>query len=116
MYIQSFQSYDILLSDTSDGSFFLDNRLPVFQDWIVPDQVHGTNIVTITDRKDITPENFSQTDGVISNLRDQIFGVKLADCNGIIILGKEWHAVLHAGWRGLAGGIIEQTFQKLEEL
>ena len=115
MHLQSLQSYDILLSDTSDGSFFLDNRLPVFRDWIVPDQVHGTRILTITDRKDITPESLSQTDGIISNLRGQIFGVKLADCNGIIILWKEWYAVLHAGWRGLAGGIIGQAFRKLEE-
>lgn len=73
MQSQFVSSYEILLSDTSDGSFYLHDRTPVFADWIVPDQVHETTIVTITDSSDINPESLLKTDGIISNLPDLIF-------------------------------------------
>lgn len=39
--------------------------------------------------------------------------IKTADCAPIVVLGNERCALIHAGWRGLASGIIKKTVGKL---
>ena len=44
-------------------------------------------------------------------------GIKTADCLPIFILGKNGFSFLHAGWRGLANGIITQgAIQQLDPI
>ncbi len=52
-------------------------------------------------------------DAVITDLPGIEIGVKTADCLPIAILGRSWIGVIHAGWRGLKSGIIEETINKL---
>lgn len=78
-------------------------------------QVHGTNVV------EITKLNFSQSktppeaDASISWLPNQVCAVLTGDCLPILICDKSGTRVsaIHAGWRGLAAGVIEAAIQKL---
>lgn len=42
--------------------------------------------------------------------------ITTADCLSIIILGGEFGALVHAGWRGLAEGIVTEAATKVSEL
>ena len=50
-------------------------------------------------------------DGIIahkSQLKDLALAIKTADCLPIAFYGQEYVALVHAGWRGLADGILTQ--------
>ena len=80
-----------------------------FETWIkkpqtrveVATQVHGTNIVSL--------ENLPcEADGltVLWNDFEYPLAIKTADCLPIVIEGEKGVVCLHAGWRGLADGIL----------
>lgn len=52
-------------------------------------------------------------DAIITQKSGLKIGVRTADCVPIALLGERTVAVVHAGWRGLRGGIIEKTLKKL---
>lgn len=62
-------------------------------------QVHGTEIAT-----DTAP--LPDADGQLTARADQAVTVMVADCLPVAIAGRHGVAMLHAGWRGLAGGIL----------
>jgi len=72
-------------------------------------QVHGTHIVTAN------PDNCPQGDGSWTQSPKIACTVLTADCLPILFCDKAASrvAAAHAGWRGLAGGILEQTVQTL---
>ncbi len=41
-----------------------------------------------------------------------VFGVKAADCVPILGYSEEYRFAIHAGWRGLAGGVIERVLER----
>ncbi|WP_245810055.1 peptidoglycan editing factor PgeF [Hydrogenobacter hydrogenophilus] len=67
-------------------------------------------------------QELAEGDAIITQLRGVKIGVKTADCVPIALLGKHTVGVIHAGWRGLKGKIIENTiemlknFEKIDEL
>jgi hypothetical protein len=66
-------------------------------------QVHGTDIV----RADEIPETPPQADGHLTTVPGLAPMVLTADCLPLVIAAPGALAVLHAGWRGLAAGIID---------
>ena len=94
-------------------------------------QVHGTVVRTITDAADPflapLPEEgieLPKADGQATRLRGVAPMVLTADCLPIALAGRGRsgadHAaavvMLHAGWRGLAGGIVGQGVRAVREL
>jgi len=72
-------------------------------------QVHGTQIVTAgTEHCPQADASWTQTPGIACT-------VLTADCLPVLFCDKSASrvAAAHAGWRGLAGGILEQTVQTL---
>ena len=70
-----------------------------------PRQVHGARVVSAADcAGDPAPE----ADAVVSGLAGVPVGVVTADCVPILVAsaGGERVAAIHAGWRGLANGVI----------
>lgn len=66
-------------------------------------QVHGVDIVS--------PETLPcEADGIFVSLGefDHPLAIKTADCLPIVIEGEKGVIFLHAGWRGLAQGILER--------
>ncbi len=69
-------------------------------------QVHGT-VVTGPGAP------FTEADGRVSTDPEEAGLVFTADCLAIALVGDGGVAVLHGGWRGLAGGIVSQGVQAL---
>ncbi len=77
-----------------------------------PRQVHGTAIVAAADcRAEPPPE----ADGVVSAEPGVPVGVVTADCVPVLLAGEAGRAVaaVHAGWRGLAAGVVAQGVDAL---
>ena len=75
-------------------------------------QVHGTRVVEVNTCDVVTGD----CDGLITHQRGVAVGVLTADCVPILILGSDAVAAVHAGWRGLAAGIIDKALELLGEV
>ena len=66
-------------------------------------QVHGTDIVSL----ETLP---CEADGLVVSWEDldKSLAIKTADCLPIVIEGEKGVVFLHAGWRGLANGILKK--------
>jgi YfiH family protein len=79
---------------------------------VTPRQVHGSDILVINEPN----EDFShflsvEGDAVITNQPNVIIGVCVADCVPILLCDPEKSviAVVHAGWKGTAAGLVAKT-------
>ena len=77
-------------------------------------QVHGTEVRRIRDPDEIAQR--PRVDGRATRLRDVAPAALGADCLPIAIAGGGAVAVVHAGWRGLAAGVIEHGVAAAREL
>lgn len=85
------------------------HKLP--PDVVLPQQTHSTNLIEIkTGREDL-----NNCDGVWSDTSGLCLGVRTADCAPIVFTEGNRRAVIHAGWRGLVGGIIENALELFDE-
>lgn len=83
---------------------------------VFANQIHGTSV------KKVSIQNCSEVvdlcDGLITNDKNIMLCVFTADCMPIFMASRDYSvvAMLHVGWRGLAGGIIESaTIRFLED-
>jgi len=83
-------------------------NLPAAPVWLR--QVHGTRVVDATAAKS-APE----ADAAYSTQAGVVCAVLTADCLPVLLTdtAAESVAVIHAGWRGLAAGVIEQAVRVL---
>ncbi|MDP3139057.1 MAG: peptidoglycan editing factor PgeF [Burkholderiaceae bacterium] len=74
-------------------------------------QVHGTGVVALQSG---TPDG-TQADGCVTNQRGVACTIMVADCLPVLLCDAGGRAVAaaHAGWRGLAGGILEAAHARL---
>jgi YfiH family protein len=74
-------------------------------------QVHGTRVVD-ADRRPVLPE----ADGSVARGTATVCVVRMADCMPVLLSDVEGCVVgaAHAGWRGLAGGVIEATIAAMQ--
>jgi YfiH family protein len=86
-------------------------------------QVHGTSVRTITTRSagGVAPlpdegMELPEADGQATALPGLAPMVMTADCLPIAVAGGGVVAMLHAGWRGLASGIIAAGMRAMREL
>ncbi len=75
------------------------------------DQVHGSD-VALLDRADTT---LPRADASVSTVPGIACTVLVADCLPVLLCSDDGRAVgaAHAGWRGLAGGVLENTVAAL---
>ena len=85
--------------------------LPAEPRWLA--QVHG-NVVARID--EIDPDAVPQADAAITRTRHTVCTVLTADCLPLFLCDDsgERVAVAHAGWRGMAAGVIENTVQAMD--
>jgi polyphenol oxidase len=86
-------------------------------------QVHGTTVRTISTRsaEGVAPLpdeglDLPEADGQATALPDLAPMVMTADCLPIAVAGQGGVAMLHAGWRGLAGGILAAGVEAIRAL
>ena len=77
-------------------------------------QVHGTTVRRVLPG---TPRRVrgAEEDGQATALEDNPALVMVADCLPVALAGATAVAALHAGWRGLAGGILEEGIAALRD-
>ncbi|MEO8102002.1 MAG: peptidoglycan editing factor PgeF [Betaproteobacteria bacterium] len=86
--------------------------LPGTPQWL--NQVHGTRVVTIGgDAVDRSPP---EADASITRMMGRPCAVMVADCLPILFCDVRGSCVAaaHAGWRGLAAGVIERTVAAMQ--
>jgi YfiH family protein len=78
-------------------------------------QVHGAEVLRLT-RADGAPGPLREADGQSTALRGSAPAVLVADCLPIALAAGGAVAMLHAGWRGLAAGVIEEGVRALRDV
>ena len=74
-------------------------------------QVHGTTVVEASN-----VEGSPEADAAIARRRRRVCAVLTADCLPLLMCDEAGTivAAVHAGWRGLCGGVIEQTLRAMD--
>jgi YfiH family protein len=100
--------------------FMVENRrrfveeagLPAEPHWL--QQVHGTTVVDL----DADPGAEPVADAAVSRGRGTVCAVLTADCLPVLLAARDGSIVgaAHAGWRGLATGVIENTVGTMRRL
>lgn len=92
----------------------LAKRTGVPSAWVA--QIHGPRVVDANDALEaVNAGEPLQADASATNALGLASTVMVADCLPVLLCDAQGRAVAaaHAGWRGLCGGVIEQTVQAL---
>ncbi len=116
----SYSSLNLALHVNDDANNVQLNRqclamtlgLPSDPVWL--DQVHGTQLVELSGAQQTINV---QADGVVTQQKGKVCAVLTADCLPVLLCNKQGTqvAAVHAGWRGLLGGIIENAVATFEQ-
>lgn len=76
------------------------------------EQVHGCEAVVIDNLSD---QSCHRADASIASTPNNVCVIMTADCLPILFTNRQGTevAAIHAGWRGLVGGVIEETLKKM---
>lgn len=91
-------------------------RLPGAPWWL--NQVHGTNVLDVdlpVRRGLAVPVVPPTADAAVTTRAGVVLAIMTADCLPVVIASTDGRAlgVAHAGWRGLAAGVLERTLDAL---
>jgi YfiH family protein len=79
-------------------------------------QVHGSVVARVREAPSGYALSARDADGQATTLRGAGVAVHVADCLPVAVAGAGGVAMLHAGWRGLAAGVLAQGVRALREL
>ena len=84
----------------------LEKRCPERPHWLK--QEHGTTVIAIPEQ--LPASSVPVADGSVTSQLDTVCTVLTADCVPVLLSDQsgQWVAALHAGWRGLCAGVLEQ--------
>lgn len=71
-------------------------------------QVHGAVVREVS-----APGDAGEADALFTRTRGLLLAVVTADCVPVLVAGDGVVAVIHAGWRGIAAGVIPATLARL---
>lgn len=75
-------------------------------------QVHGSEVRFVADPADA--RDGEEFDGQVTGSRQVICAVRTADCLPVALFSPSAAGVVHAGWRGLAGGVLDAGVEAME--
>lgn len=81
-------------------------------------QVHETHVLTHASSPAEGLLVVERYDGHVTNSPELVLTVSVADCVPVSMVEPESRsvAIVHAGWRGVAGGIVENAIESLQSL
>lgn len=96
-----------------------ENRRRIRQAFSIPreplwlEQVHGTCIADADARDYDSPP---MADGAVTHAPGRVLAVMTADCLPVVLAAADGRAmaVAHAGWRGLAAGVLDAALQAMQ--
>ena len=86
-------------------------RIGIRPEWATLCQVHGDDVIEVT-----RPGRAGKGDALATVSRELPLAVFTADCAGVVLETTEAVAVVHAGWRGVAAGVVAKAARYLELL
>lgn len=90
-------------------------RAVVDRPWVTVRQVHGRRAVVV--EEGVTDLDDTEADALVTRSREVALAVKTADCAPVALTSAEGVvAVAHAGWRGLAEGVVAETVEAMRAL
>lgn len=97
-------------NNTATNSLVSLAGLPEKPRWVK--QVHGNHVVSSLDANQAT-----EADAVFSDKEKHVCAILTADCLPIFICDSQARkvAAIHAGWRGLACGVINETLKHFQQ-
>lgn len=81
--------------------------------WTWLHQVHGDDVVVVTRPGEHAG---AHADGAVTAEPGCALAVRTADCAPVVLVGEAAVGVVHAGWQGLAAGIVARTVAALRTL
>lgn len=86
-------------------------RLPAAPRWL--HQVHGTRVAELGP---LPSADEPQADAAVSRLPGTVLAILTADCLPVLLCADDGSAIAaaHAGWRGLAAGVLEATIEQMQ--
>ncbi len=117
-----FDSLNLGLGAGDDPDVVLENReilrkyLPGEPCWLK--QVHGAHVVDADDPQSFGPGcQVPQADAAVTTMPERVLAILTADCLPVVMADDQARVlgVAHAGWRGLAGGVLEATLKRMQE-
>ncbi|WEN14844.1 peptidoglycan editing factor PgeF [Rhodanobacter sp. AS-Z3] len=92
------------------GALLQSLRLPAEPRWL--HQVHGSEVAELGP---LPSPNEPQADAAVSHLPGTVLSILTADCLPVLFCSEDGGEIgaAHAGWRGLAGGVLEATLAQM---
>jgi len=77
-----------------------------------PEQIHSSNVIILS-----SPGKYAGIDGIVSLNKQIVLSIQTADCVPIFLFDQktELFALVHAGWKGTALGIIDKTVNIIKD-
>lgn len=82
------------------------DRVPV---WLK--QTHSDHIWISESGEEPGPTSPPWADGILTDRRDALIAVGVADCAPVFLVSESVFGVVHAGWRGVVGGILPHALE-----
>ena len=113
-----FNSLNLGLNAGDDSTDVLQNRsilrstLPAEPLWLK--QIHGITVSTPVSRSALGEGPF-EADASVTNIPNEVLAILTADCMPVLFTSKSGDVIgaAHAGWRGLSGGVLENTIDEM---
>lgn len=86
-------------------------QLGISSDWAVADQVHGRRVARV-----FIPGTCGPRDGLLTTAVGTPLAIFTADCYGVAVVADEAVGVAHAGWRGVASGVVPQLVEEMTRI
>ena len=101
--------------DVLQNRVIVRSELPAEPLWLK--QIHGVTVSTPALRNTFGDEPF-EADAAVTNIPNEVLAILAADCMPVLFASKAGDVIgaAHAGWRGLSGGVLENTINEMMAL
>jgi polyphenol oxidase len=84
--------------------------------WVMLDEVHGVELIAVDELPTVEWPLAATGDVLLAERSDEVLAVWAADCAPLALFGANGtsRVVAHAGWRGLAGGVVDVAVDAVE--
>jgi len=92
-------------------------RQLVDRPWLWLDQVHGAEVVVLSDSESVVAVAGASADAAVTRRDDVVLVAHSADCATIALVSADGViGVVHAGWRGLVAGVVGDAVGSMRQL
>lgn len=84
--------------------------------WTCLHQVHGAEVFVAGSEPHPQPQPLPRSDASVSTGPDAVLAILTADCAPVALVGPGVVGAVHAGWRGLAAGVLEAAVAQVAEM